>query len=147
MPYLKLILNLLLPYYWSKGKGLAFALLFMVIALNIIGVMGIVKLNVWTAGFYNAIEGKDTAKLMLHVWSFFILLGWLIPASVSATLCKALMAFHWRRALTFHYADKMLQAERYYALSLGAGAIFRDTKNTTVTVMSKIIIINPFFIK
>ncbi len=107
----------LIRLFWvSQERWPARGLLALIVAMNLAIVYINVRLNSWSAQFYNALESKDTAHFRPLLLSFTTLaLGYIVLA-VYALYFKQMLGFRWRRWLTADYLHRWLGEHAFYRI-------------------------------
>jgi putative ATP-binding cassette transporter len=120
------------PYFSSDQKWLAWGLLGLYLALNLLIVGLNVVITYWSNAFFNAIQVYDAAtciKLIYRplVWakgSPFPLLGFVYQTGIYiliytyAVYFGQMLQIKWRQWLTAHYVENWLADRAYYTISL-----------------------------
>ena len=110
--------QLTVPYWRSPEKKLAYALLAVVVALN----LGIVYINVlltdWYNGFYDALQHYQAAAFWSAMLRFSWLAGIFIALAVYQTYLAEMLYIRWRRWLTDYYVGEWLERRTYYRMQL-----------------------------
>jgi len=116
--FLRDLWRLTRPYWRSEERLSAWALLAVVVALNL-GIVYInVRLNLWNADFFNAIQAKDQAEFMRLLLKFSWLAAAFIVCAVYALYLNQMLQIRWRRWLTERYLTEWLGERMYYRLQL-----------------------------
>lgn len=106
------------PYWRSRERRPAYALLFAVVGLS----LGLVFLNVlitrWYNGFYDALQHYDASAFWHSMVRFSWLAGLYIASSVYLTYLGDMLQIRWRRWLTDHYLEQWLSRRTYYRMQL-----------------------------
>jgi len=106
------------PYWTSKDRWVAGALL----AGAILSELGLtaagVGFNTWNGPFYNAIQNRDLDKFTYQflVWGQWFAL--LVVAVAANSYFSGILALRWRRWLTEHMSGKWLGGYAYYRIQL-----------------------------
>jgi putative ATP-binding cassette transporter len=134
--------RLLKPYWISKDKWKARALLLAVVALA----LGMVYLNVlfneWNRDFYNALETKDFAVFKAQLWRFSYLAFIFIAVAIYKIYLTQALEIRWRAWMTRQYMSEWLANQAYYRIEQTGTAdnpdqrIADDLKLLTVGTLS-----------
>jgi putative ATP-binding cassette transporter len=111
--------SLIGPYWTSKDWKAAWALLILVVGLNIFLVQMEVWFNDWNGNFYNAIQEKDFAEFKRQIWIFVGLAAVFIVSAVYRLYFKQWLTIRWRRWLTDKFIGRYLSEKVYYRLQMG----------------------------
>lgn len=120
------------PYFASEEKFVAWGLLGLVIALNLVVVAMNVVITYWNNAFYNAIQVYDSSLCwqllyypLIHLkGSHMPMLGFaeIVAAYVLiatyANYFNQMLQIKWRQWLTTHYVENWLTDRAYYTISL-----------------------------
>ncbi|WP_374941034.1 ABC transporter ATP-binding protein/permease [Xylophilus ampelinus] len=108
--------SLIRPYWTSHERWSARGLLLLIVAMNMAIVYINVRLNSWSAAFYDALQGKDTAHFGPLLLTFTALaLGYIVLA-VYSLYFKQMLGFRWRRWLTGDYLRSWLRGDAFYRI-------------------------------
>ena len=108
--------SLIRPYWHSEERWSARGLLLLIVAMNLAIVYINVRLNSWSAEFYDALQGKDTAHFMPLLLTFTgLALGYIVLA-VYSLYFKQMLGFRWRRWLTGDYLGRWLRGNAFYRI-------------------------------
>ncbi len=110
--------NLAKHYWSSEEKKSAWALLILVIALNLGNVYISVRINQWNNAFYNALQEFDAPEFFLQLGIFCLLAGASIVMSVYALYFQQMLQIRWRRWLTRRYLLRWLADRTYFRMQL-----------------------------
>jgi putative ATP-binding cassette transporter len=120
------------PYFRSEEKFVAWGLLGLVIALNLLIVAMNVVITYWNNNFYNAIQVYD-AMLCWHLLyypvihvkgspmpmiGFAELIAAYVLIATYANYFNQMLQIKWRQWLTTHYVENWLSQRAYYTISL-----------------------------
>lgn len=108
--------SLIRPYWVSSERWSARGLLAAIIAMNLAIVYINVRLNEWNAGFYNALEGKQTAAFGHLLIVFTILAFSFIVLAVYSQYLRQLLGFRWRQWMTRVYVRDWLDNNAFYRI-------------------------------
>lgn len=111
--------SLIGPYWTSKDWKAAWALLILVVGLNIFLVQMEVWFNDWNGNFYNAIQEKNFAEFQKQIWIFIGLAAVFIISAVYRLYFKQWLTIRWRRWLTDKFIGRYLSEKVYYRLQMG----------------------------
>ncbi|WCM90110.1 ABC transporter ATP-binding protein/permease [Acidovorax sp. NCPPB 3576] len=108
--------SLIRPYWFSQERWSARGLLILIVAMNL-GIVYInVRLNGWSADFFNALEARDTARFGPLLLLFTGLALAYIVLAVYALYFKQMLGFRWRRWLTTDYLQRWLHGNAFYRI-------------------------------
>jgi vitamin B12/bleomycin/antimicrobial peptide transport system ATP-binding/permease protein len=106
------------PYWVSEEKWIAWALLVLVVGLNL-GQVGLsVLFNYWRNAFYTAIQNYDEPTFFHQLAIFSGLAVLWVLAGVYQTYLSQMLQIRWRRWLTDRYLKRWLDHRAYYQLQL-----------------------------
>jgi putative ATP-binding cassette transporter len=108
--------RLIRPYWFSMDRHKARGLLALVLALNLAIVYLNVRINVWYATFYDALEKHDFPTFTHLILIFTALAFVLIALSTARTYFRQMLEFRWRQWLTDVYLEQWLRSRSYYRL-------------------------------
>ncbi|MEJ8675020.1 ABC transporter ATP-binding protein/permease [Chromobacterium amazonense] len=111
-------LALAAPYWRSEEKGMAWALLLTISALNIAMVYCNVLLNQWNADFFNALQQRDWGRFLQLLQVFAALAFGFIGCAVLMSYLTSMLNLRWRRWLTDFYLRQWLDGRAYCLLEL-----------------------------
>jgi len=118
--FVKAVFDLALPYWVSRERWSARALLAVIVAMN----LGIVYVNVlfsdWNNRFYDALQQRNSARFLHELGYFCVLAAVFIVIAVYQTYLTQMLEIRWRRWLTDRYLGEWLDGHAYYRLQLGA---------------------------
>ena len=123
------------PYFRSEERRSAWALLAVVVALNLVLVGMDVALNFWNGAFYDSLQNRDfaafTALLFLGrrapgSWfgfmpGFCLIAGPYILIAIHRTWLTQWLQIRWRRWMTERFVGAWLADRAYYRIALTAG--------------------------
>ncbi|WOI47206.1 ABC transporter ATP-binding protein/permease [Acidovorax sp. BLS4] len=108
--------SLIRPYWFSQERWPARGLLALIVAMNL-GIVYInVRINAWSADFFNALEARDTARFGPLLLLFTGLALAYIVLAVYALYFKQMLGFRWRRWLTTDYLQRWLHGNAFYRI-------------------------------
>ena len=113
------------PYWSSEDRWAAWALLGIVVAMNLGLVYINVLLNRWNAAFFNSLQDKDYEAFFQLLLRFTWLAAMFIAVAVYQLYLNQMLQIRWRRWLTDRYLNTWLADRAYYRMQLMAG----DTDN------------------
>lgn len=116
-PFLE-VLRLILPYWHSKDKWVAWGLLASILGLSIAFVYTSVIMNAWNVQFYNALQALDYPLFIEMCIKYLGLVTLLVSMFVINNYTTSLLSFRWRRWLTSHYVRRWTQNSLHYQLKL-----------------------------
>jgi putative ATP-binding cassette transporter len=110
--------QLLKPYWFSKEKWSALALL----SINIICMLGMVKANVglnnFTKDFVNSLQNFNIAGIHTALLHFIVIVTAAIVFAAGINYFGSILSLRWRRWFTNHYIKKWLHQRTYYRLQI-----------------------------
>ena len=105
--------------YWSSPeKWKARGLLISVIALNLIMVYLLVRINDWYRIFYDALQAYDWISFWPLIGEFTILAFIYIIIAVYAVYLRQMLTISWRTWMTEQYLARWMQGQVYYRLQV-----------------------------
>ena len=105
--------------YWSSPeKWKARGLLISVIALNLIMVYLLVRINDWYRVFYDALQAYDWASFWPLVGEFSVLAFLYIVIAVYAVYLRQMLTINWRTWMTEQYLTRWMRGQVYYRLQV-----------------------------
>ncbi|GKT27123.1 ABC transporter ATP-binding protein/permease [Acidovorax sp. SUPP3334] len=108
--------SLIRPYWFSEERWSARGLLALIVAMNL-GIVYInVRINAWSADFFNALEARNTAEFSPLLLLFTGLALAYIVLAVYALYFKQMLGFRWRRWLTAEYLKRWLHGNAFYRI-------------------------------
>ncbi|GLS05911.1 ABC transporter ATP-binding protein [Chitiniphilus shinanonensis] len=113
------------PFWVSEEKWKAWALLALVIGLNLGIVYLSVQFNDWYGKFYRAMQGYDAKEFWAQMWRFCILAFFWILTGVYAQYLRQMLDVKWRRWMTERFNRRWLENQGYYRMQL----VDRQTDN------------------
>jgi vitamin B12/bleomycin/antimicrobial peptide transport system ATP-binding/permease protein len=109
----------LAKHYWSSEEAKsAWALLVLVIALNLGNVYISVRINQWNNAFYNALQDFNAPEFFRQLGIFCLLAGASVAMSVYAFYFQQMLQIRWRRWLTGRYLARWLADRTYFRMQL-----------------------------
>lgn len=109
---------LALPYWRSSEKWRAFALLAIVIALNLGMIYLQVQLNYWNGSFYNALQELDVVAFKKLIIQFCGLAFIFIMMGVYSQYLRSALQVKWRQWLTEYFIGRWTAQQTYYRMSV-----------------------------
>ena len=105
--------------YWSSPeKWKARGLLISVIALNLIMVYLLVRINDWYRIFYDALQAYDWISFWPLIGEFTVLAFIYIIIAVYAVYLRQMLTISWRTWMTEQYLARWMQRQVYYRLQV-----------------------------
>lgn len=111
--------SLIGPYWTSKDWKAAWALLILVVGLNIFLVQMEVWFNDWNGRFYDALQNKNFDIFKSELVTFAGLAAVFIVSAVYRLYFKQWLSIRWRRWLTDRFIGRYLSEKVYYRLQMG----------------------------
>jgi vitamin B12/bleomycin/antimicrobial peptide transport system ATP-binding/permease protein len=123
--FAKKVWRLTYPYWQSEEKLRAWALLILILALNLGGVYLLYLLNKWNQAFYDSLEQKNAKVFWEQIWVFCTLAAFWVLVSVYKTYVAQILQMRWRNWLNRTFLDRWLNNTTYYRMELARN----DTDN------------------
>lgn len=128
-----------LPYFLGRGGLRARLLGFGLVLLVVAQVALMVRLNIWNADLFDALERRSTERFLRQMGVFALLVLGMMVANALHLQLKRDLQLDWRAWLTRRLAERWLSQGRHYALSQMAsehasnpdGRIAEDVRITT----------------
>ncbi len=111
------------PYLASEERGIARLMLGAIIALTLLQIAIQVRLNTWSADFFNALEAKDMAAFHRQLLVFCGLAAASMAVAVYQTYLKQSLQLRWRHWLTRQLTSRWLADGLHYQLAFLASEI------------------------
>jgi putative ATP-binding cassette transporter len=108
------------PYWSSEEKWSAWALLVVVVALNLASVYVSVRINYWQNDFYNTLQQYDLDAFLYQILVFVGLAALWVLDGVYQVYFMQMLQIRWRRWLTRRYLGAWLDERAYYRLQLAS---------------------------
>lgn len=108
------------PYWVSEERWSAWALLAVIVGLNLGAVYLNVVFNDWNNLFYNSLEHKDTDEFFHQMFRFSWLAALFIVVAVYQMYLNLMLQIRWRRWLTEHYLEDWMAGQAYYRLQVAS---------------------------
>lgn len=106
------------PFFSSRHKWQARALLAAIVLLNLAAVYLLVLINDWNRTFYDALERRDQPVFWEQVLRFtYLAFGYIVVAVYKFYLTQ-LLELRWRAWMTGHYLQRWLSAHTFYRMEL-----------------------------
>ena len=118
LPLLRGFWQLFKGYWSSPEKWKARGLLTSVIALNLIMVYLLVRINDWYRVFYDALQAYDWASFWPLIGEFTGLAFIYIVIAVYAVYLRQMLTINWRTWMTEQYLARWMQGQVYYRLQV-----------------------------
>jgi putative ATP-binding cassette transporter len=118
------------PYFESKDKWRARALLTAIVLLNLGAVFMLVLINDWNRLFYDALQNKQADVFWTQLGRFTYLAFAFILIAVYKFYLTQLLELRWRAWMTAHYLERWLAHHAFYQLEL---ARFTQPPGSTAT--------------
>jgi putative ATP-binding cassette transporter len=110
--------RLVFPYWQSEQRWRARALLGVIVALTVGGVVILVQINDWNRAFYEALQNYDFAAFGPLLLRFCVLAALYIVAAGYKQYFTQKLEMHWRTWLTQRFVTNWLHQRVYYHLEL-----------------------------
>jgi putative ATP-binding cassette transporter len=111
---LALFLRVLWP---AEGRQRVVAIFVALIAATIANMFGQVRLNEWNGQFFDAVGRKDLLTFVHLLWTFLVIIAYLLTVTVAETFLQERLKFRLREWLTRHLLVEWLKPMRVYQLS------------------------------
>ena len=118
LPLLRGFWQLFKGYWRSPEKWKARGLLAAVIALNLIMVYLLVRINDWYRVFYDALQAYDRASFWPLIGEFTGLAFIYIVIAVYAVYLRQMLTINWRTWMTEQYLARWMHGQVYYRLQV-----------------------------
>ncbi len=110
-------MRLAFPYFSSDEKWVARGLAVGVIALTVLQLGILVKINLWNKDFFDALEQRDWNAFIGAMGVFVLLAGASMIVAVYQVYLKQLLQLRWRQWLTVRLTSGWLENGRHYQLN------------------------------
>jgi vitamin B12/bleomycin/antimicrobial peptide transport system ATP-binding/permease protein len=117
---LKAAWSLTKPYWTSEEKWSAWALLLLIIALNLGTVYITVLINQWNNAFYDALQELNFQKFLQQMGVFSVLATIYIIIAVYSLYLTQMLQIRWRRWLTRRFVGSWLSNRTYYRMQFAS---------------------------
>jgi vitamin B12/bleomycin/antimicrobial peptide transport system ATP-binding/permease protein len=117
---LKAAWSLTRPYWTSDEKWSAWALLLVIIALNLGTVYITVLINQWNNAFYDALQELNFQKFLQQMGVFSVLATIYIIIAVYSLYLTQMLQIRWRRWLTRRFVGSWLSNRTYYRMQFAS---------------------------
>ena len=108
-------------FWGKKGDRLAWPLTIGLLVLVLLTVAAQYGINLWNRAIFDALEKKESARVLSVAMIFFPLAGVAIVLGVANVYSRMSMQRRWRAWLTGHLLNEWLKNGRYYQLNLVSG--------------------------
>ncbi|MEM5451829.1 MULTISPECIES: ABC transporter ATP-binding protein/permease [Paraburkholderia] len=108
--------SLIKPYWVSEERWIAWGLLVAIIVMNLLVVWINVRLNGWSAEFYNALQAKDVKRFPPLLMTFTELAFGFIILAVYGRYLRQMLGFRWRQWLTTRFLNEWLGKGAFYRI-------------------------------
>ncbi|MFM0073024.1 ABC transporter ATP-binding protein/permease [Paraburkholderia sediminicola] len=108
--------SLIKPYWVSEERKTAWGLLIAIIVMNLLIVWINVRLNRWSADFYNALQTKNVHDFPHLLMVFSGLAFGFIILAVYGRYLRQMLGFRWRQWLTTRYLNEWLHDSAFYRI-------------------------------
>ena len=108
--------SLIKPYWVSEERWVAWGLLVAIIVMNLLVVWINVRLNGWSAEFYNALQAKDVKRFPPLLITFTELAFGFIILAVYGRYLRQMLGFRWRQWLTNRFLSEWLGQGAFYRI-------------------------------
>jgi putative ATP-binding cassette transporter len=108
--------SLIKPYWVSEEWKVAWGLLVAIIVMNLVVVWINVRINRWSAEFYNALQTKNVRDFPHLLMVFTVLAFGFIILAVYSRYLRQMLGFRWRQWLTKRFLDEWLGGRAFYRI-------------------------------
>jgi putative ATP-binding cassette transporter len=108
--------SLIRPYWVSEDRWKGRGLLALIIAMNLAVVYINVRINEWSAVFYNSLQNRDVKAFGSSLITFTVLAFSFILLSVYSYYFRQMLSFRWRQWLTHRYLASWLGDRAFYRI-------------------------------
>jgi len=108
--------SLIKPYWVSEERFVAWGLLVTIIVMNLLVVWINVRLNSWSAQFYNALQSKNVQQFPHLLMIFSGLAFGFIILAVYGRYLRQMLGFRWRQWLTTRFLNDWLGNGAFYRI-------------------------------
>ncbi|MGY0217021.1 ABC transporter ATP-binding protein/permease [Endozoicomonadaceae bacterium StTr2] len=110
---------LIKPYWFSRQRWPAIALLATVLTLSLSSVWFTVRLNEWNGRFYNALQALDADAIYPLLRDFILIIGAFILVMVYAEYLRKKVLINWREWMTRQLCERWLSGNQcHYRMQL-----------------------------
>jgi len=113
---LRTFLHLALPYFRSQDRWRACGLLAGVIGSELLVVYVAVKMNLWNAGFFNAIEARNWDAVQVELIVFVFITVGAILSGMGQFWFGQILLMRWRQWMTQRYLGLWMAEGRHYRI-------------------------------
>ncbi|MGD9878862.1 MAG: ABC transporter ATP-binding protein/permease [Reyranella sp.] len=110
--------RLVMPYFRSEERWIAWSLLIGAIVLTLSAVAVDVAYNEWSRRFFDTLQNKDEAGFWQEMINFSWIAGLTIAFAIARGLVSPYLRLRWRRWLTGRYLAHWLDGRGYYRIEL-----------------------------
>ena len=134
--------SLIKPYWVSEERWVAWGLLVAIIVMNLLVVWINVRINSWSAEFYNMLQAKDGKRFLPLLGTFTALAFGYIILAVYRGYLRQMLGFRWRQWLTNRFLSEWLGKGAFYRIERDRLAdnpdqrISDDLQSFTTTTLS-----------
>ena len=109
------------PYWMGRGRWLP-RLLAVVLALLVVSQVGLaVRLNIWTADLFDALERRSTDRAMAQIGIFVLIMLGTMATNTAHLVVRRHLQLDWRRWLTARVIGDWMEDARHYQADLIPG--------------------------
>jgi putative ATP-binding cassette transporter len=101
----------------AEGVRRVAAIFILSIVITVANMYGQVRLNEWNGEFFDAVGRKDLSDFVRHVWTFLVIIAFLLAITVAQTFLQERLKFRLREWITLHLLVEWLKPLRVYQLS------------------------------
>ena len=119
--FLQDFVRLTAPFWTNRGQWRPRILTGLLVLLVIVQVALVIRLNVWSADLFDALERRSTENAMAQIGIFaFIVLG-TMATNMGHLIVRRHLQLDWRRWLTAHVVGTWMEDARHYQAGLIPG--------------------------
>ncbi|MFC7736142.1 ABC transporter ATP-binding protein/permease [Roseomonas sp. GCM10028921] len=108
-------------YWWGTRRWHAWGLTAGLILLTVALVLLQIRLNVWTAELFDALERRSTADFLTQVWVFAAIVFGTVLTTRAHVMFKRSLQIEWRNWLTMRLMERWMDRAKQYQLALMPG--------------------------
>jgi putative ATP-binding cassette transporter len=115
---LRTVWRLAVPYFRSEERWFGRAFLAAIIAMELLIVALLVRINAWQADFFNALQERNWSAFLDAMVLFCWLVAIYLVAAIAQYVVNAWLQIRWRRWLTTHYLKRWLAAGVHFRMKM-----------------------------
>jgi putative ATP-binding cassette transporter len=105
----------------ATGRGRVIAIFLFWTILTIANMVGQVRLNEWNGAFFDAIGNKQVGTFVEQLWTFVVIIAFLLTLTVGQTFLQERLKFRIREWVTRHLLAEWMKPKRAYQLTFVGG--------------------------